>query len=48
MPEAKDSLPPGMQVNVRDWLNANHVVFEDDRQTVLVDSGYGARRGHRA
>jgi len=48
MPEAKDSLPPGIQVIVRDRLNANHVVFEDDRQTAMVDSGYGARRGHRA
>lgn len=41
MREPKRCLPSGMQVIVRDWLNANHVVFEDAERSVLVDSGYG-------
>jgi len=41
MPESNFRLPPGMQVIVRDWLNANHVVFDDAERTVLIDSGYG-------
>ena len=41
MREPKARLPPGMQVIVRDWLNANHVVFDDADQTVMIDSGYG-------
>lgn len=41
MRESQIRLPQGMQVIVRDWLNANHVVFEDPRQSVLIDSGYG-------
>lgn len=32
-------LPSGMHVVVRDWLNANHVLFLHDRN-VLVDSGH--------
>ena len=41
MPESGARLPPGMRVIVRDWLNANHVVFDDAEQTVMIDSGYG-------
>jgi len=33
-------LPPSVQVVVRDWLNANHVVLLGRKRTVLVDSGY--------
>lgn len=32
-------LPAGMQVIVRDWLNANHVLFLHE-QNVLIDSGH--------
>ncbi|HKA40783.1 MAG TPA: MBL fold metallo-hydrolase [Burkholderiales bacterium] len=35
-------LPPGVQVIVRDWLNANHVLIADPDGTALIDSGYGA------
>lgn len=35
------ALPSSVQVVVRDWLNANHVLFLGQDQTVLVDSGYG-------
>lgn len=41
MSESNTRLPPGMQVIVRDWLNANHVVFNAAELTVLIDSGYG-------
>lgn len=33
-------LPPGVRVIVRDWLNANHVLLEDDDAVVLIDSGH--------
>jgi glyoxylase-like metal-dependent hydrolase (beta-lactamase superfamily II) len=45
MPESNIRLPPGMQVIIRDWLNANHVVFDDAERTVLIDSGYGRDTG---
>ena len=34
-------LPSGVQVIVRDWLNANHIVLTGRHGTVLIDSGYG-------
>lgn len=34
-------LPATVQVIVRDWLNANHILFQEKDRTVLVDSGYG-------
>ena len=34
-------MPPGRQVIIRDWINAYHVVFEDDKQSELEDSGDG-------
>ena len=36
------SLPPGMSVIERGWLNANHVLFRenDNDGAVLIDSGY--------
>jgi glyoxylase-like metal-dependent hydrolase (beta-lactamase superfamily II) len=34
-------LPSSMRVFERGWLSANNVLFTDDHQTVLVDSGYG-------
>lgn len=30
-----------MRVIVRDWLNANHILFSGSDRTVLIDSGYG-------
>lgn len=41
MSESEIRLPVGMQIIVRDWLNANHVVFEGPQKTILIDSGYG-------
>ena len=41
MPESGARLAPGMRVIVRGWLNANHVVFDDAEQTVMIDSGQG-------
>ena len=35
-------LPPGIQVIVRDWLNANHVLIAGRGESTLIDSGYGA------
>lgn len=35
------ALPSAVRVIVRDWLNANHVLFTGPEGTVLVDSGYG-------
>ena len=34
------TLPSSMRVFERGWLSANNVLFIDDHQTVLVDSGY--------
>lgn len=39
MAQAPARLPEGMRVIVRDWLNANHMVFAQAGRTVLVDSG---------
>lgn len=36
----KPDLPAGMHVFERGWLSANNVLFIDDDQTLLVDSGY--------
>jgi glyoxylase-like metal-dependent hydrolase (beta-lactamase superfamily II) len=33
-------LPPQIHVIVRDWLNANHVLFLGGEENVLVDAGY--------
>lgn len=33
-------LPPAIQVIVRDWLNANHILFLGEAENVLVDAGY--------
>ncbi len=33
-------LPPGLHVFERGWLSANNILFVDDEQSVLVDSGY--------
>lgn len=33
-------LPPAIQVIVRDWLNANHVLCLGPEENVLVDAGY--------
>jgi len=33
-------LPPSIKVIVRDWLNANHVLFLGPDENVLVDAGY--------
>lgn len=37
------ALPAGMHVIVRDWLNANHVLFLHD-ENVLIDSGHASGR----
>lgn len=34
-------LPATLRVFERGWLSANNILFIDDRETVLVDSGYG-------
>lgn len=34
------AFPPGVQVLVRDWLSANHVLLRGDDDAVLVDTGY--------
>lgn len=34
------ALPTGISVFQRDWLSANNVLLQNDRQTVLIDSGY--------
>lgn len=34
------TLPASMRVIVRDWINANHVVFADDTGVDLVDTGH--------
>lgn len=36
------AVAPGIQVIVRDWLNANHVLIRGRDESVLIDSGYGA------
>jgi glyoxylase-like metal-dependent hydrolase (beta-lactamase superfamily II) len=36
------SLPASMRVFERGWLSSNNILFIDDRQTALVDSGYTA------
>lgn len=33
-------LPNAIQVIVRDWLNANHILFLGEEENVLVDAGY--------
>jgi glyoxylase-like metal-dependent hydrolase (beta-lactamase superfamily II) len=33
-------LPPSVQVIVRDWLSANHVLLRGPEENVLVDTGY--------
>ncbi|HWH46277.1 MAG TPA: MBL fold metallo-hydrolase [Burkholderiales bacterium] len=38
---APPGLPPQVRVIVRDWLNANHILFSGRDRTVLIDSGYG-------
>ncbi len=38
---APGTLPPQVRVIVRDWLNANHILFTGRDCTALVDSGYG-------
>ena len=38
---AELKLPATLRVFERGWLSANNVLFIDDTQTVLVDSGYG-------
>lgn len=38
------SLPAGMRVLVRDWVNANHILFDDADGAVLVDSGHVGSR----
>ena len=35
------NLPATLRVFERGWLSANNILFIDDAQTVLVDSGYG-------
>jgi len=35
-----DMIPVTVKVIVRDWLNANHVLFLGEDENVLVDSGY--------
>lgn len=35
------ALPSTVRVIVRDWLNANHILFSGPARAVLVDSGYG-------
>lgn len=37
-------LPARMRVIVRDWVNANHILFDDDDGAVLVDSGHVSGR----
>lgn len=37
------TVAPGVQVIVRDWLNANHVLIKSSNECVLIDSGYGAQ-----
>lgn len=34
------ALPASMRVIVRDWINANHIVFTDDAGVDLVDTGH--------
>lgn len=34
------ALPGTMRVIVRDWINANHIVFQDDAGVDLVDTGH--------
>lgn len=34
------NLPAGMQVFERGWLSSNNILFIDDEQSALVDSGY--------
>lgn len=34
--------PPGVQVLVRDWLNANGVLLRGDTGNMLIDTGYGS------
>ena len=34
------SLPANMQVFERGWLSSNNILFIDEQQTALVDSGY--------
>lgn len=38
------TLPAGMRVIVRDWVNANHILLEDEDGVVLVDSGHVSGR----
>ncbi|HVE49765.1 MAG TPA: MBL fold metallo-hydrolase [Casimicrobiaceae bacterium] len=37
------TLPPQVQVIVRDWLSANHVLLQDRDEIVLIDTGYASR-----
>jgi len=36
------NLPPGIRVIERGWLSANNIVLGAQRETTVVDSGYGA------
>lgn len=36
------AVAPGIQVIVRDWLNANHVLIRGNDESVVIDTGYGA------
>jgi glyoxylase-like metal-dependent hydrolase (beta-lactamase superfamily II) len=40
------TLPEGIRVIVRDWLNANHVLIAGRHESALIDSGYGAHADH--
>ena len=38
-------LPPNISFIERDWLSANHVMFDDGESATLIDSGYGKFNG---